>query len=395
MPTSTKPGKPRKDFPLFAHRNGQWSKKIKGRLWYFGKWADPDAALQNYVDQRDDIHAGRDPKRQAGVATPNGLTVADMVNHYLESLSRKVERGTRSARHFSDCVQTGTFLVEHFGRRTSAGTLRAADFSALRDAFPSSWGHEKSKNEIQRIRTVFRWAAESELIPGVPNFGPDFKKPGKSEIRRGKARQTAAKGSLDFTADELQTLIDAADDWLKACILLGINGGFGNTDCARLREDHIDFETGWYDLPRMKSGIPRQCFLWARTRDAVQSAMHERPISLSNSDDGLCFLTRRRRPVVWESIGKKGTLSVCDNVGKSFAKLVKACEIRNGRGFYCLRRTFETVAGNTRDQVAVNLVMGHSDASMAEVYRQGIDQQRLRDVADHVERWLYPDESKE
>jgi hypothetical protein len=52
------------------------------------------------------------------------------------------------------------------------------------------------------------------------------------------------------------------------------------------------------------------------------------------------------------------------------------------------------VAGNTRDQVAVNLVMGHSDASMAEVYRQGIDPQRLKDVAKYVEEWLFDKKTK-
>ncbi len=65
------------------------------------------------------------------------------------------------------------------------------------------------------------------------------------------------------------------------------------------------------------------------------------------------------------------------------------CELRRRRGFYCLRRTFETVAGNSRDQVAVNMVMGHADSTMAAVYRQGIDPQRLKDVAAHVEQWLF------
>jgi hypothetical protein len=45
MPTQkpTKQKKPTKDFPLFLHRTGQWSKKVRGRTRHFG--VDADAAL--------------------------------------------------------------------------------------------------------------------------------------------------------------------------------------------------------------------------------------------------------------------------------------------------------------------------------------------------------------
>ena len=56
--------------------------------------------------------------------------------------------------------------------------------------------------------------------------------------------------------------------------------------------------------------------------------------------------------------------------------------------FYALRHTFETIAGESRDQVAVDAIMGHSREDMASVYRERIGDDRLRAVAEHVRQWL-------
>ena len=71
-----KPSKPRPDFPLFPDATKRWAKKIRGKTYYFGPWADPDGSLKRYVDEKDYIHAhGRRPPAGTG-----GTTIRDMVN---------------------------------------------------------------------------------------------------------------------------------------------------------------------------------------------------------------------------------------------------------------------------------------------------------------------------
>jgi len=47
------------------------------------------------------------------------------------------------------------------------------------------------------------------------------------------------------------------------------------------------------------------------------------------------------------------------------------------------------VADATKDFPAVRMVMGHADDSIDATYREGIDDSRLRAVADYVHGWLF------
>ncbi|MEQ9411831.1 MAG: tyrosine-type recombinase/integrase [Fuerstiella sp.] len=395
--STSKPAKPYKEFPLFAHGNGQWAKKIRGKLWYFGKWEDSEAALRQYLDDVDEIQAGREPRRARNKrGSSDTMTVAEMVNLFLAVMDARRKSGEITNRHWADYKRSCQIIVDHFGRRLPVTALRAADFASLRQSFPKSWGPTKTATEIQRMRTAFRWAAESEVINALPNFGPDFRKPSRTAHRRTAQQRQAKHGRLAFSQQELRTILENCNGWLRASVLLGANAGFGAADCGRLRVQNIDFDNGWYDLPRPKTGIPRRFYVWPETRSAIREAMAERPIAKNDDHDDLCFLTSHGRPVWWET--DKG--SKCDNIGKAFLTLCRKLDAsehirqqrfdRPGRNFYSLRRTYETIAGNTRDQVAVNYAMGHCDDSMAAVYRQGIDDRRLIDVAEFVRHWLWP-----
>jgi integrase len=65
---------------------------------------------------------------------------------------------------------------------------------------------------------------------------------------------------------------------------------------------------------------------------------------------------------------------------------------RRGMGFYSLRHVFETIGGETCDQVAVDAIMGHERGDMASIYRERISDERLKAVVNTVRSWLYTDE---
>ncbi len=86
-----------------------------------------------------------------------------------------------------------------------------------------------------------------------------------------------------------------------------------------------------------------------------------------------------------------------DAVGKQFTKLFQKLELkRPGVSFYALRHTFETIGGESRNQVAVDHIMGHARGDMAhDVYREHISDERLRAVTELVHNWPWPDHAVE
>src|SRR3954469_21470896 len=88
---SGKPANPYPDFPLFPHATGRWAKKIRGKLHYFGPWADPDAALTKYLAQQDALHARRKPRPDSGE-----VTVKDIANTFLNHKKALVNVGKLS-----------------------------------------------------------------------------------------------------------------------------------------------------------------------------------------------------------------------------------------------------------------------------------------------------------
>jgi integrase len=328
-------------------------------------WEDPDGALANYLSEYQPRQRGETPPRR------NCPTVDDVCQEFLGWKEGLIGSGELSRRTYRDYVRSCKLMGRLLGDNTPVNELSAFVFSKLRTALTKGRGPVALSNEIRLSRMVWKFAFDSGMIEAPIRFGSMFDMPSKKALR--EARN--ARGVRAFTAKQIRKLIEASSEPMRSMIRLAINCGYGNTDVGSICADHI--RDGWASFPRPKTGVQRRCPLWPETVEGLPAR--------KNGD--LLFLTTHKRP--WVHMSPNGAIH--DNVSQRFKPLMKQCGVyRAGLGFYALRHSFETVAGGSKDQVAVSFLMGHVPhaSDMSAVYREYIQDDRLVAVTNHVHDWL-------
>jgi integrase len=368
------PKPPVRNFPLYAHALGYWSKKIRGRTHNFGRWGRVvkgqivlvaedgawQAALALYQSQREELEAGRTPRAKSG----DGLTVKELCDRFYTEKKRKCDAGEMTQQSLDEYDATCRLIVAAFGRERRVDDLTPEDFAALRSEMVKRWGPVRLGNTIGRVRTVFKYGFDFKLLDRPMAFG-SFQKPGQRIMRKHRREG----GERLFTADEIRRMLAAAGPQLRCMILLAINAAFGNHDCGSLPTSALDLKTGWVRFPRPKTEVDRRCPLWPETIEALKACP---------AKDAYVFSMKCSRRA--------------NSVTRTFGRLLESLEIngRRGLGFYALRHTFRTIADNTKDFPAIRMVMGHSsDGSIDGTYVENIDDSRLRAVTDYVHDWLF------
>ncbi|HYE01902.1 MAG TPA: tyrosine-type recombinase/integrase [Phycisphaerales bacterium] len=355
-------------------------------------------ALDRYLEQRDRLHAGLVPREgpahrsvQSGAEAISGLTLRELVNHFLTAKHRRLESGELGRRSFSDYHATAGRLVKRLGLSRLVEDIDSSDFGALRAALAKTRGPVALSNEIGRIRSIFKHAVDAELVDKPVRFGPEFVKPPKRAIREARRRA----GEKLFSPQEIRTLLEAAGIQMRAMILLGLNCGLGNTDIAALTRACLNLNERILDFPRPKTGIARRAVLWSETVEALRLVEENRRVPKSPSDRDRVFITKYGHP--WVRVEAPGRQSkgrtqavVKDAIVLEFGKLVRGAGLyRPRRGFYSLRHTFRTVADEVCDRPAVDLVMGHENGvDVANHYIELIATERLGTIATHVRKAL-------
>ncbi len=366
---SKKPKKPHPDFPLTPHASGVFCKKIRGRQYYFT--ADPDEALSQYNKIKDDLLEGRDPRKEKP-----GESLGWLCNAFMDSRKAKLEGDEITQRTLDDYHATCKRMLEHFGKNRRLESLGPLDFGRLKAKYTNGWGPVTVKNEIGRANVVLRYAYDIKAVPSPIHTGPDFKRPTKKTLRR--HRNT--RGRKEFSAEQVHAIMAEATVHVRAMVHLGLNCAYGNTDCGSLEIPMVDFDGAWLAQPRNKTGVERDAWLWPETIDALKASISERTEPKSDEHAERFFITKYGND--WRP-GESDS-----RISKEFTKLTKKIGIHSaGVSFYALRHTFQTVGGNSRDQIAVDRVFGHEDTSAAGEYRESIDPQRIIDVCSYVRDW--------
>ena len=373
---------------MSAHPGGQWVKKIGGKLRYFGAWANPDrdnarakAAIAKYMAFMRATENGEQNLAQPlqGVR-PEELNLDTLVNGFMGEKHRSVETGELSPRQFAEYRKLGDLILATLGKQRLVRDLSPTHFAAIRSKLPG--GPVRLGNEIVWVRSFFRWASDHHGV--AVRFGNQFDKPPRRIVRK------AVKRKEIFSPIEIKAILAMATPAMKAMILLGINAGFGQTDCATLPAVAIDWDKGVIEFDRHKTGIRRTVPLWPETVKALED--YVRP---SVAHPELFFITRWGNPWVREEVHRDAhgivkTTVRCDAVDLEFDKAQKAAGLAI-RGFYLLRHTFRSVADPTGDLNAIRAIMGHAFPGMDEFYLHlhAGGHERLSRVTNHVRQWLF------
>jgi hypothetical protein len=410
-----KPIPPRKDWPLTANGNGQWSKKFKGTVYYFGRWDDWRDAETDYLKRWPLIVAGLpDPHTQRTTVTPDASTFEAVANLFLAAKLELVERARIKRPHYEAIRRELTYLLDY----QPAGDAQTFRHRNPNTVTPEAWGKfslkleddygvDTRKRMVATFRSLSRYGAENGYCEAF-KFAGKLAFVSKGEVRADRRQKERQRGALLYPAAQVPLILNACDMPLDAMFLLSINCGMYAGDCAALPLGALDLAAGVMDFDRVKSGVQRVAYLWPETVTALKHAIAHRPkvdeVKLAQALDAwkrnkpqgreairqwelrkpdwnnLVFLTRFGVPWVRDNASGNGdATSHQDGVGLEFRKVLLALDVkhkggvgglkfkRQGLAFKAGRHTFYTHARAIHEHAA-NYIMAHAREDMGEWY---------------------------
>ena len=361
---------------------------ISGQVFYFCDEAD--AALADYLATRHYLELGKTQAEAGDLAAraagePGGrVTLDEVCNRYVAEKIEAAKAKRLTEQTLRDYKHAARLLLTILGRSTIVEELTSNDFARVQKELHKGRKLQTVKNLIVNIKIIFNFAFDRDLILAPMKYGREFHI-SKREVAKSKVDEP----TFFFSPEQLRELYQAADTRTRAMLLLGINGALGNRDVALMRERHIDFENGWVNYPRRKTGQPRAFPLWPETVEAIREAIKIRPVSKLVEDRDCIF------------IGRNGFVMQRDKghgqIKRTFRQLLdRVGDFPAGAGFYSLRRTFVTIARKTGRSLCVKYIAGHAMNDITDGYDCSLknagevfDPAGLVEVILYVRAWLF------
>jgi len=131
------------------------------------------------------------------------------------------------------------------------------------------------------LKAMFHWAKKNDILKDILNI---------DAISRAKEIH---QDRFTFNSEQIKQLLSLADIRMQAMIWLGLNCGFGCTDCAYLRWADLDFTNTRVILPRKKTGIFRDLPLWPETVKSLKNIPRK---------GSLVFYTSKGKPYIQTNV---------------------------------------------------------------------------------------------
>ncbi len=369
--------------PWLHKASNLWCVKRKDKRYYLGR--TEAEAVRRYKRYQRFIDQGRpipDLTATADQEANTAATVKNVLLLFLASQKQRFESGDLARRSLSDYVRTCSDFADFVGDEFLIDDLKPVDFADYRSDVAKRRNLVSVGNEVTRVKTAFKWLYESDLLEQPIKFGPDFKRPKKADVKRYKRTQS----KQIFTPAEIMLLQSEVGIHLRAMVLLGINGAFGNSECSDLRLSEVDFDKGEIVAIRTKTAADRLVTLWPETIEALKLSLRYRPEANTGPAKERFFVSTVGDVFTSDDNNAKSSNVITMRTTQALQRL-KIHE--PGKSFYWLRHTFRSVADTLPDQAAIGLIMGHVDDRMAANYVHSFPRERVRAATDHVRSWLF------
>ncbi|KPJ69677.1 hypothetical protein AMJ44_02935 [candidate division WOR-1 bacterium DG_54_3] len=154
-------------FPLTFHPTGQYCKKIKGKIYYFG--SNKKEALQRYLDQATYLHGCQNNLRQKPKG--NNMTLKQVCDIYLKYQYSKLQANDLTARHHNDQIDSLNKLMAFIGQNRRIKSISTLDLQNYKRKLQKSYGSVYRMNlHISIMKTMFHWARKNEILNNIPNI---------------------------------------------------------------------------------------------------------------------------------------------------------------------------------------------------------------------------------